>query len=126
MVSWAGVDTPSGAHLPEHEPGEHDGMIIAKAATTPDPITTALDYLPARATGAVVDTDDGPVRVLGAYVPFTRWLLSTLIDLLQPIRSVITVAGMVGHCASNRRICGRYRGSVSPTRRCPRSVTSPL
>ncbi|SMD24637.1 hypothetical protein [Lentzea albidocapillata] len=44
-------------------------MIISKLATTLDPLGAALDYLPARATGVVVDTDDGPLRIVGAYVP---------------------------------------------------------
>ncbi|MGW5049760.1 endonuclease/exonuclease/phosphatase family protein [Actinokineospora sp. NPDC004072] len=37
--------------------------------TRPDPIGKAMDYLPARAAGVVVDTTDGPVRVIGAYAP---------------------------------------------------------
>jgi exodeoxyribonuclease-3 len=53
--------------FPHHDHGDLGIMIISKVATIPDPIT--LDYLPARATGVVIDTSTGPVRVLGAYVP---------------------------------------------------------
>ncbi|MFD5246065.1 endonuclease/exonuclease/phosphatase family protein [Amycolatopsis sp. NPDC058340] len=55
--------------FPEHAPGELGVMIISKLAVTPDPLSTAMDYLPARAAGVVVDTTDGPLRVAGAYVP---------------------------------------------------------
>jgi exonuclease III len=55
--------------FPEHDPGELGIMIVSKVATTPDPLIGALSYLPARATGVIVSTSDGPLRVLGAYVP---------------------------------------------------------
>lgn len=55
--------------LPVHKPGDLGVMIVSKVATRPDPLTEALDYLPARAVGIVIDTADGPLRVLGAYVP---------------------------------------------------------
>lgn len=55
--------------FPDHPPGELGVMIVSKLATTPDPLSTAMDYLPARAAGVVVDTTDGPLRVVGAYVP---------------------------------------------------------
>lgn len=55
--------------MPDHADGELGVMIVSKAATHPDPLTDHLDYLPARATGVVLDTDHGPIRVLGAYVP---------------------------------------------------------
>lgn len=55
--------------FPEHAPGELGVMILSKLATTPDPLGAAMDYLPARAAGVVVDTTDGPLRILGAYVP---------------------------------------------------------
>jgi exodeoxyribonuclease III len=55
--------------FPEHDPGELGIMIVSKVATTPDPLIGALSYLPARATGIIVSTSDGPLRVLGAYVP---------------------------------------------------------
>jgi exodeoxyribonuclease III len=55
--------------FPQHAPGELGVMIVSKLATTPDPLSTALDYLPARAAGVLVDTGDGPVRIVGVYVP---------------------------------------------------------
>lgn len=55
--------------FPEHAPGELGVMIVSKLATTPDPLAAAMTYLPARATGVVVDTTDGPLRVVGAYAP---------------------------------------------------------
>jgi len=55
--------------FPEHAPGELGVMIVSKLATTLDPLGAALDYLPARAAGVVVETDEGPLRVVGVYVP---------------------------------------------------------
>src|SRR5262245_49943209 len=55
--------------FPNHAPGELGVMIVSKLAVSPDPLGAALDYLPARAVGIVVDTTQGPLRVVGAYVP---------------------------------------------------------
>ena len=55
--------------FPDHMPGELGVMIVSKLRTTPDSLAAALDYLPARAAGIVVDTTDGPLRVIGVYVP---------------------------------------------------------
>jgi exodeoxyribonuclease-3 len=55
--------------FPDHAPGELGVMIVSKLATRPDPLGAAMGYLPARAAGVVVDTADGPLRVVGAYVP---------------------------------------------------------
>ncbi|MGY6658681.1 exodeoxyribonuclease III [Amycolatopsis sp. TRM77291] len=55
--------------FPEHAPGELGVMIVSKLAAAPDPLGAAMDYLPARAAGVIVDTTDGPLRVIGAYVP---------------------------------------------------------
>ncbi|MGQ0840239.1 endonuclease/exonuclease/phosphatase family protein [Actinokineospora sp.] len=55
--------------FPDHTPGELGVMIVSKLASTPDPLGAAMDYLPARAAGVVLDTTDGPLRVVGAYVP---------------------------------------------------------
>lgn len=55
--------------FPDHAPGELGVTIVSKLATTPDPLGAAMDYLPARVAGVVVDTTDGPLRVVGAYVP---------------------------------------------------------
>jgi len=55
--------------FPDHASGELGVMIVSKLATTPDPLGATMDYLPARAAGVVVGTTDGPLRVVGAYVP---------------------------------------------------------
>jgi exodeoxyribonuclease-3 len=55
--------------FPDHAPGELGVLIVSKLAIRPDPLGAAMDYLPARAAGVVVDTTDGPLRVVGAYVP---------------------------------------------------------
>ncbi|APU16618.1 MULTISPECIES: endonuclease/exonuclease/phosphatase family protein [Actinoalloteichus] len=55
--------------FPQHASGELGVMIVSKSSTTPDPLSAAMDYLPSRAVGIVVDTTDGPLRVAGAYVP---------------------------------------------------------
>lgn len=55
--------------FPAHAPGELGVMIVSKLATTLDRLGAALDYLPARAAGIVVDTDEGPLRIVGVYVP---------------------------------------------------------
>src|SRR5205085_2213785 len=44
-------------------------MIVSKIVTALDSLGAALDYLPARAAGVVIDTDQGPLRIVGAYVP---------------------------------------------------------
>jgi exodeoxyribonuclease III len=55
--------------FPDHAPGELGVMIVSKLRTTLDPLCAAMDYLPARTAGVVLDTTDGPLRVVGAYVP---------------------------------------------------------
>ena len=55
--------------FPDHAPAQLGVMIVSTLPTRPDPLGAALDFLPARAAGIVVDTTDGPVRVVGAYVP---------------------------------------------------------
>jgi len=55
--------------FPDHDLGELGVMIVSRVATTPDPLSGALSYLPARAAGVIVATSRGPLRVLGAYVP---------------------------------------------------------
>lgn len=55
--------------FPDHAPSELGVMIVSKLRTTLDPLGAAMAYLPARAAGVVVDTTDGPLRVVGAYVP---------------------------------------------------------
>ena len=54
---------------PEHPDKERGVMLLSKVAAAPDPIGAAMSYLPARLAGITIDTDQGRVRVLGAYVP---------------------------------------------------------
>jgi exodeoxyribonuclease-3 len=54
---------------PEHPDKERGVMILSKLATELDPVGKAMSYLPARLAGVVIETDEGLVRVLGAYVP---------------------------------------------------------
>ncbi|GAA0591700.1 hypothetical protein GCM10010174_03450 [Kutzneria viridogrisea] len=54
---------------PEHGPGDLGVLIASKVTAAIDPITAAMDCLPARLAGLAVNTAIGPVRVLGAYVP---------------------------------------------------------
>jgi exodeoxyribonuclease-3 len=55
--------------FPEHAPGELGVMIVSKIGTIVDRIGAAMDYLPARLAGVVVETTNGPLRIVGAYVP---------------------------------------------------------
>jgi exodeoxyribonuclease-3 len=55
--------------FPDHAPGELGVMIVSKLHATLDPLGAAMDYLPARAAGIVIDTTNGPLRVAGVYVP---------------------------------------------------------
>ncbi|MFJ7218902.1 endonuclease/exonuclease/phosphatase family protein [Amycolatopsis sp. NPDC098790] len=55
--------------FPEHPDKERGVMLLARFECTVDPINAAMSYLPARLAGIAVDTDDGPLRILGAYVP---------------------------------------------------------
>lgn len=50
-------------------PGEYGVMIVSQVRAEPDQLTEALGYLPSRATSCLLATPDGPVRVVGAYVP---------------------------------------------------------
>ncbi|RMI38802.1 endonuclease/exonuclease/phosphatase family protein [Streptomyces triticirhizae] len=47
--------------------GERGAMIVSRLATRP--LETGVDYLPHRAVGVTVDTDEGPLDVIGLYVP---------------------------------------------------------
>lgn len=54
---------------PGHPEKERGVMLLSKVESTVDPIGATMSYLPARLAGIVVDTDDGPLRIVGAYVP---------------------------------------------------------
>lgn len=47
--------------------GERGVMIVSRLETRP--LETGVDYLPHRAVGVTVDTDEGPADVVGLYVP---------------------------------------------------------
>jgi exodeoxyribonuclease-3 len=47
--------------------GERGVMIVSRLVTRP--LETGVDYLPHRAVGVTVDTDEGPLDVIGLYVP---------------------------------------------------------
>ncbi|WP_439382162.1 endonuclease/exonuclease/phosphatase family protein [Amycolatopsis lexingtonensis] len=55
--------------FPDHPDKERGVMLLSRFECTVDPIGAAMSYLPARLAGIAVDTDDGPLRILGAYVP---------------------------------------------------------
>lgn len=53
--------------FPRPKRGERGVMIVSRLATRP--LETGVGYLPHRAVGVTVDTEKGPVDVLGLYVP---------------------------------------------------------
>jgi exodeoxyribonuclease-3 len=55
--------------LDRHHSNDRGVMIVSKAEATADPVDGSMDFLPSRATGIVIETSGGPLRVLGAYVP---------------------------------------------------------
>jgi exodeoxyribonuclease-3 len=55
--------------FPEHPDKERGVMLLSRFECTVDPIGAAMSYLPARLAGIALDTDDGPLRIVGAYVP---------------------------------------------------------
>ncbi|WP_410671252.1 endonuclease/exonuclease/phosphatase family protein [Amycolatopsis sp. cmx-4-68] len=55
--------------FPEHPDKERGVMLLSKVKCTVDPIGAVMSSLPARLSGIAVDTDEGPLRILGAYVP---------------------------------------------------------
>jgi exodeoxyribonuclease-3 len=55
--------------FPRPGPGEYGTMIVTRVAATPDPFSDAIGYLAARAAAVVLPTPDGPLRVIGLYVP---------------------------------------------------------
>jgi exodeoxyribonuclease-3 len=54
---------------PEPEPGEYGSMIISRVDAEPMDFGARIGYLPSRAVAATLPTPNGPVRVLGLYVP---------------------------------------------------------
>lgn len=54
---------------PQPGPGEYGTMIITRVAATPDPFSDGIGYLAARAVAVALPAPDGPLRVIGLYVP---------------------------------------------------------
>ncbi|MFG1645523.1 endonuclease/exonuclease/phosphatase family protein [Amycolatopsis sp. NPDC049252] len=54
---------------PDHPDKERGVMLLSRFKSTVDPIGAAMSFLPARLAGITLDTADGPLRILGAYVP---------------------------------------------------------
>ncbi|MFF0222607.1 endonuclease/exonuclease/phosphatase [Streptomyces sp. NPDC004629] len=48
--------------------GERGVMVVSRLATRPDP-GLVMGYLPHRAVSVTVDTDEGPLDIIGIYVP---------------------------------------------------------
>ncbi len=55
--------------FPVPEPGEYGVMIISRIQARPDAFGDLIGYLPARAAAITLPTPDGPVQIIGAYVP---------------------------------------------------------
>jgi exodeoxyribonuclease III len=55
--------------FPHPGPGEYGTMIVTRVTATPDPFSDAIGYLAARAAAVVLPAPDGPLRVIGLYVP---------------------------------------------------------
>jgi exodeoxyribonuclease-3 len=55
--------------FPQPGPGEYGTMIVTRVAAAPDPFGDAIGYLTARAAAVTLPAPDGPLRVIGLYVP---------------------------------------------------------
>jgi exodeoxyribonuclease-3 len=69
LIANSFTDAGWSVTYPDHPDKERGVMLLSKLKCTVDPIGAAMTYLPARLAGIVVPTDDGSLRVLGAYVP---------------------------------------------------------
>ena len=80
---------------PEPEPGEYGSMIISRVRADALDFGARIGYLPARAAAAALPTPDGPICVLGFYVPSRdagakkterkkKWLSACLTALTEP------------------------------------------
>jgi len=54
---------------PQPGPGEYGTMIVARVTATLNPFSDGIGYLAARAAAVVLPAPDGPLRVIGLYVP---------------------------------------------------------
>ncbi|MCW2934363.1 MAG: hypothetical protein JWM19_5325 [Actinomycetia bacterium] len=55
--------------FPAPGPGEYGTMIVTSVTATPDPFGDQVGYLPSRAAAMILPAPDGPLRVIGLYVP---------------------------------------------------------
>ena len=64
------TDAGYAVHWPGPGPGEYGTMIVATVPVTPDDgFRDRVGYLPARAAAVTLAAPDGPLRVIGLYVP---------------------------------------------------------
>jgi len=61
----------AGYHVtfPVPEPGEYGVMIASRIQAQPDGFGDTIGYLPTRAAATTLPTPDGPVQIIGVYVP---------------------------------------------------------
>ncbi|WP_410645372.1 endonuclease/exonuclease/phosphatase family protein [Amycolatopsis sp. lyj-346] len=69
LIAESFADAGWSVTSPEHPDKERGVMLLSKVECTVDPIGAAMTYLPARLAGIALDTNNGPLRILGAYVP---------------------------------------------------------
>jgi exodeoxyribonuclease-3 len=55
--------------FPQPDPGEYGTMIVTRVTAAPDPFSDAMGYLAARAAAVVLPAPNGPLRIIGLYVP---------------------------------------------------------
>ena len=55
--------------FPQPDPGEYGTMIVTQVTAGPNPFNDKIGCLPARAAAVALDAPDGPLRVIGLYVP---------------------------------------------------------
>jgi exodeoxyribonuclease III len=69
----AGAFATAGWHVsypePGPGPGEYGVMILSRVTAAPGDFGSRLSYLPTRAASVTLPAPDGPVEVIGAYVP---------------------------------------------------------
>ncbi|WP_439382068.1 endonuclease/exonuclease/phosphatase family protein [Amycolatopsis lexingtonensis] len=69
LIADSFADAGWSVTYPDHPDKERGVMLLSKLESTVDPIGAAMTYLPARLAGIAVDTEEGPLRILGAYIP---------------------------------------------------------
>lgn len=55
--------------FPEPGPGEYGTMIVTRVVADPDPFSDGIGYLASRAAAVTLPAPDGPLQVIGLYVP---------------------------------------------------------